>query len=125
MTRLSTWLGMDHSTLVRNLRPLKQSGLVSSRPGSDRRTRELTLTEKGLDLLARAIPVWRRAQQSFLDLYGEERWSRTLSDLQRAHRVASQLVEEDTAAAAAAAAANGKAKTDAKAADDAAPASAP
>ncbi|CCD99434.1 MarR family winged helix-turn-helix transcriptional regulator [Bradyrhizobium sp. STM 3809] len=56
-------LGMDRTTLNRNLKPLEQEKLVAtSATAEDRRVRGLVLTAKGRALLDRAIPIWRTAQ---------------------------------------------------------------
>src|SRR5215218_6224191 len=47
MADLSDWLGMDRTTLVRNLRPLQRDGFVKS-VGGGRGTRvEVSITAKG------------------------------------------------------------------------------
>jgi len=54
-------LAMDRTTLTAALKPLERDGLVTiaADPG-DRRSRRLTLTEKGQGVLAQAVPVWRK-----------------------------------------------------------------
>ncbi|OLD98669.1 MAG: MarR family transcriptional regulator, partial [Cyanobacteria bacterium 13_1_40CM_2_61_4] len=61
VTRLVNELGMDRTTLMRNLRLLERQALIRVRPGKDRRIREVVLTERGHEALARAVPLWRRA----------------------------------------------------------------
>jgi DNA-binding MarR family transcriptional regulator len=52
-------LGMDRTTLTANLKPLERAGyLVVSPDAKDRRSRRLAITQAGLDLLERAVPVW-------------------------------------------------------------------
>src|SRR5690348_11008650 len=56
---VTTLLAIDRTTLTANLKPLQRRGLVSVAIGDgDRRTRQLTLTDTGRDLLASAMPVW-------------------------------------------------------------------
>lgn len=56
-------LGMDRTTLNRNLKPLEQEKLIATAATTeDRRVRGLVLTTKGRALLDRAIPIWRTAQ---------------------------------------------------------------
>lgn len=64
VTHLAQWLGMDHSTVVRNLRPLTKADWVSSSVGEDRRRRELRLTAAGHAKLSEALPYWREAQEA-------------------------------------------------------------
>src|SRR5215471_19026404 len=54
MEELSVFLGMDRTTLVRNLRPLQRRGFVKANGGGRGRRVELTITEKGRKALARA-----------------------------------------------------------------------
>lgn len=53
-------LAMDRTTLTAALKPLERDGLVqvTANP-EDRRSRLMTLTDKGRALLKRAVPVWR------------------------------------------------------------------
>ena len=54
-------LAMDRTTLTANLKPLERRGLVAVRiDTADRRSRRLMLTGDGRDLVAEALPVWRR-----------------------------------------------------------------
>jgi DNA-binding MarR family transcriptional regulator len=56
-------LGMDPTTLNRNLKPLEAKGFVRDAPsGSDGRVRTIKITEKGKRTLQRALPFWRRAR---------------------------------------------------------------
>ncbi|TAI62038.1 MarR family winged helix-turn-helix transcriptional regulator [Bradyrhizobium sp. Leo170] len=55
-------LGMDRTTLTRNLKPIETLKLVAIQPDArDRRIRSLTLTAKGRVLLKQAVPLWRKA----------------------------------------------------------------
>jgi DNA-binding MarR family transcriptional regulator len=61
MGPVANLLGMDRTTLTAALKPLERRGLVKvSQDPADKRSRILTLTRKGLELLARAVPVWER-----------------------------------------------------------------
>ncbi|WMT91510.1 MarR family transcriptional regulator [Pelagibacterium sp. H642] len=52
-------LAMDRTTLTAALKPLERRGLVMlGVDPADRRSRRLTLTDKGLALLGQAVPVW-------------------------------------------------------------------
>ncbi|HEV2394010.1 MAG TPA: MarR family winged helix-turn-helix transcriptional regulator [Verrucomicrobiae bacterium] len=84
MDQLSDWLGMERTTLVRNLRPLERDGLVEL-SGTGRGGKvSLSLTAKGKKELAEAMPAWRAAQQAAVKTLGAERWSAILTDLERA-----------------------------------------
>jgi DNA-binding MarR family transcriptional regulator len=61
MGPVANLLAMDRTTLTAALKPLERRGLVDvSQDPFDRRSRILILTDKGRDLLARAVPVWQR-----------------------------------------------------------------
>jgi DNA-binding MarR family transcriptional regulator len=53
-------LAMDRTTLTAALKPLERDGLVTiARDLVDRRNRLLGLTDKGREVLAAAVPIWR------------------------------------------------------------------
>ncbi len=79
--QLADALGMDRTTLTRNLRPMERDGLIDSRPATDRRSRYLHLTAKGKKQLALALPYWHEAQESMMEKIGESRATRLLKDL--------------------------------------------
>ena len=54
-------LAMDRTTLTAALKPLERDGLVAiATDPDDRRSRRLSLTDKGHAALAAALPIWRR-----------------------------------------------------------------
>jgi DNA-binding MarR family transcriptional regulator len=58
---VSRLLAMDRTTLTANLKPLERRGLVEvTADRADRRTRRLSLTPAGRELLLAAAPVWRQ-----------------------------------------------------------------
>jgi DNA-binding MarR family transcriptional regulator len=69
---LATHMGMDASTLTRNLRPLLDQGLVVQGPGADGRTRSITLTESGRARQAQAKLHWKRAQLALNAKLGDD-----------------------------------------------------
>lgn len=82
MAELSEWLGMERTTLLRNLRPLQRDGLVRVRGGGRGGHVELEITEKGRTALAKTYPAWRSAQDKVVAILGKERWSSIISDLE-------------------------------------------
>lgn len=73
ITALARRLGLDRSTLGRNLRPLLKAGLVAMDGGEDRRAHTLALTDAGRALLEKAIPLWRDAQRHVSEKLGREK----------------------------------------------------
>lgn len=77
---------MDRATLGHNVRPLLGRGLVQLEVGRDRRSRELSITQAGRDLLVEARALWRQAQDAFETEMGRNTASALRGLL---HRVAS------------------------------------
>jgi DNA-binding MarR family transcriptional regulator len=71
---LADELVMDRTTLGRNILPLEREGLISVAPGrADRRSKELRLTEVGIERLRAARAGWSEAQARFAAAFGDER----------------------------------------------------
>ena len=62
ITRLAEKLGMDRTTLTRNLGVVERDGMVTVRTGDDPRSRLVVLTKAGREAVNRAIPHWEKAQ---------------------------------------------------------------
>ena len=81
--RLASALGMDRTTFTRNVAPLKRDGLLTMRRGPDRRVKLVAITTSGRRALARAIPLWERAQRRITVGVGAERWDSLRRDIER------------------------------------------
>src|SRR3954452_13885660 len=66
-------LGMDRSTLTRELRSLQDAGLVVVCPGEDRRQRVVSIAPAGEHALAAARPAWLAVQADVAGRFGGER----------------------------------------------------
>jgi DNA-binding MarR family transcriptional regulator len=76
ISALAADLVMDRTTLGRNLQPLEREGLVAVVKGrTDRRSREIRLTDNGAERLRIAIGSWVKAQAGFEAVFGERRSS--------------------------------------------------
>jgi len=84
MAELSDWLGMERTTLVRNLRPLQRDGFVKAVGGGRGNRVALTITTKGRNQVEKLTPAWKSAQRAVVKTLGEQRWSAILSDLETA-----------------------------------------
>jgi DNA-binding MarR family transcriptional regulator len=63
ISSIAEWLGMDPTTLNRNLKPLLAKGMVrNATDPTDGRVRIVRITDKGLRTLRKALPHWRGAQ---------------------------------------------------------------
>lgn len=82
MAELSEWLGMERTTLLRNLRPLQRDGLVRAKGGGRGGHVSLEITAKGRAILVKTLPAWRSAQDKVVATLGAERWSAIIRDLE-------------------------------------------
>jgi DNA-binding MarR family transcriptional regulator len=71
-TVLAEKVGMERTTLTRNLRPLTRARWVTAATGQDRRQHLLQLTAAGRRKLVRSLPLWEEAQRQFLSQIGIE-----------------------------------------------------
>jgi DNA-binding MarR family transcriptional regulator len=65
-TRLADFLGLERTTLTRNLRPLVRDGFVRIDEDEDRRVRKVAITPAGEEAARRAYPFWKKAQDAAL-----------------------------------------------------------
>ena len=70
---LAEALGMDRTTLTRNLKPLLDVGLLSAVPGEDSRQRQVQISAAGKRRLQKAFPLWQHAQEEVETLFGSAR----------------------------------------------------
>jgi DNA-binding MarR family transcriptional regulator len=84
MTQLADRVVTDRTTLTRTLRPLQRDGFVKIAAGDDRRRRVVDVTAKGRTTLAKARPLWERAQSKIVKELGQARWADLINKLQAA-----------------------------------------
>ena len=71
---LAAQMIMDRTTLGRNIRPLERDGLIEVRQGAtDRRNKELHLTDAGSARVRAGVKLWAEAQDRFEEAYGAGR----------------------------------------------------
>jgi DNA-binding MarR family transcriptional regulator len=75
VTRLADRTVTDRTTLTRNLKLLEKRGFIRIQKGNDRREKEVTLTDRGREALAKGYPFWQKAQAHVVKGLGEERWN--------------------------------------------------
>ena len=85
--KLADVLGLDRTTLNRNLKPLEGKGLIRSGSGKDPRTRTLKLTKEGTKILQKALPYWLEAQTGVLETV-DHRIKRLMDDLSELEKLA-------------------------------------
>jgi DNA-binding MarR family transcriptional regulator len=91
VAKVADELGLDRTTLTRNLGPLERDGLVESVAGDDRRVRRLRLTARGHDVLADALPRWEGAQRKVVAALGKTRWRELMDGLRAAASLPERL----------------------------------
>ena len=85
--KLADIMGLDRTTLNRNLKPLERKGLIRSGSGKDPRTRTLKLTKEGTKILQNALPHWLEAQSGVLETV-DNRIKRLMDDLSELEKLA-------------------------------------
>jgi DNA-binding MarR family transcriptional regulator len=93
ISHLAKELGMDRTTLTRNLSVLQRQGFIKISSGKDNRTRIVTITNKGRTTIAKAIPLWNAIQNKVKQQMGEALWNELMDNLSQFVKVADQLNE--------------------------------
>lgn len=71
---LAAEMGLERTTLGRNVLPLQRDGLIAIEPDeADKRSKQVQLTPLGRERLARARGQWSKAQTAFEKAFGAER----------------------------------------------------
>ena len=91
---LADKLGMDRTTLTRNLSVLGREAFIKISEGKDHRTRNVTATQKGLNAVAKAIPLWNEAQRKVKQKMGESSWCELMQNLGGFLKVTDQLTNQ-------------------------------
>jgi len=64
ISKLSDQLGIDRTTLSRNLRLIEDQGWISALAHGDQRVRKMALTPRGRKKASAALAFWKRADTS-------------------------------------------------------------
>jgi DNA-binding MarR family transcriptional regulator len=89
ITVLARDIGLDRTTLTRNLKHLAQRGLIEISPATANK-KEVRLLPEGEAALDDALLHWRKTQDRVIQELGEERWKRMRRDLAAVMKLASQ-----------------------------------
>ncbi len=81
LTEMAEGLVMDRTTLTRNLKPLEKAGFIQTVKLADRRSKGYALTDRGKAAIEKGVPLWKKAQQSIVGQYGDDRYNRLLEEL--------------------------------------------
>ena len=72
--QLAEILGIDSTTLTRNLALLEKRGWLRAEPAPDRRAMRLGLTAAGERKYKQALPYWESAQKKLRRALGDPKW---------------------------------------------------
>ncbi|HEC00821.1 MAG TPA: MarR family transcriptional regulator [Sphingomonadales bacterium] len=75
-------MGIERTTLTRNLQLLEKKGFIEVGPEGYRRSRAIHLLPKGQVILEKAIPLWENAQHSIERKLGHDDWHSAKSSLE-------------------------------------------
>ena len=84
MAELSEGLGVERTTLLRNLRPLQRDGLVQAGGGGRGRMVEFAITAKVANRSRNSLQPGNPPKAPRSKTLGEKRWSAILTDLETA-----------------------------------------
>lgn len=72
ITELADKMGLERTSMSRNLHPMEKDGLISVSDERDNRRRYISLTRKGQATYKKALPLWNQAQQQFREQLGAD-----------------------------------------------------
>ncbi len=78
---LAEFLGIDQSTLARNLVTVEKQNFVAVKPGKNRREKIITLSRKGKKKLVSTFPLWQKAQANLVEGIGADRWHKMKAEM--------------------------------------------
>jgi DNA-binding MarR family transcriptional regulator len=81
LTALANEQVLERTSLYRALAPLSREGLVRLIGEKGRRAKGVELTARGRQRIARALPHWQKAQDEFLEHFGDSAWNRLSAQL--------------------------------------------
>lgn len=95
ISRLGEILLLDQTTITRNINLLKQNGYVDlTRDPQDARTKVITLTDKGVEKLNEAAPIWQDIQERIINDIGLEKYNDFYETLKTMQKIIQSYDEE-------------------------------
>jgi DNA-binding MarR family transcriptional regulator len=84
ITKLANEMIVDRTTLTRNLGILQRQGIVEIiESGNDKRIKNIIITNKGKEVLLKALPLWEKAQLNVIERFGKVNSKDMLSGLSK------------------------------------------
>lgn len=87
LTELAARIGLERTTLIRNLKPLERDGFVSLSEEGYRRARSVEITDKGIAKLEEMLPLWRDVQTTLKAELGADVWTNVCESLEALNRL--------------------------------------
>lgn len=72
ISELSNILKMERTTLTRNLKVLDKSGWIKTYYGTDGRMKFTKLSKRGIQVLGKILPHWKKAQKQTKKILGKD-----------------------------------------------------
>ncbi|MGE7673923.1 MarR family winged helix-turn-helix transcriptional regulator [Lysinibacillus sp. NPDC094403] len=95
ISRLGEILLLDQTTITRNINVLKQNGYVDlTKNPQDARTKVITLTDKGIEKLTEAAPIWEDIQERIINDIGLEKYEDFYETLKTIQKIIQSYDEE-------------------------------
>jgi len=95
ISQLGDILLLDQTTITRNINVLKQNGYVNiTKDPQDARTKVITLTEKGVEKLNEAAPIWEDIQERIINDIGLEKYEHFYETLKSIQKIIQSYDEE-------------------------------
>ena len=83
ITHWAEHVGLDRSTMVRNIKPLQNRGLIEAAPGKGK---TFALSAEGRTTLNSAVPLWQEAQKQIETALGKD-------DIEALFRISDKLLQ--------------------------------
>lgn len=95
ISRLGEILLLDQTTITRNINLLKRNGYVDlTRDPQDARAKVITLTDKGVEKLNEAAPIWQDIQERIINDIGLENYNDFYETLKTIQKIIQSYDEE-------------------------------
>jgi len=93
---LARAMGMDQTTMTRNIGLLQEGGWVGRSTAKDRRTRVVSMTDHGRKTHSEATVLWTALQSELTAALGPGRFERFLKDLSDIQSLLSPRIQEES-----------------------------
>lgn len=92
LSSLAKTIGLDRTTLTRNLSLLEKKGWVKYEKSSDSRQKIVSITQQGEQILNQAFPIWQNLQNMFIEKLGNKNFNELLNNLKHMQEISSPMI---------------------------------